>query len=277
MKYLSKLVLSAALVLLPVLTTGTPIKDDIPDRVFLSQVLAPIVAAKLPASSSSVTLNGHQYLPYAPGGSCPDNTTPCVLTGFVVNTTGDTGVVMFGICTDGSCLTNWDNMTMTVSVTGAGGAWTEDTAARAISTAANPQTTQFVFVAPNLTAGTYNLTITYTGVTPFYTAATLFDAAGANHTTPGDSAVSNNGVGVSSTTPTVTSAGNVTNSGELGLALLSCYAHGNSNTGVYNTADLNLTDGRLALYKALTQGVPTTAAATCNSGEWVASLIALKP
>lgn len=222
------------------------------------------------SAPAGVSLSGHQYFPS--GGvpaDCPDNTSSCKWANFVVHTTGDAGVVQFFTCHDGSCLTPFSG---TWTMTGCGGTWTEVTAARATTAKATVAT----FVAPNLTAQTCDITLTHGSLVLFYVGAELSDCSAASTTSPVDTSVSNPATG-NSATPSITSAGNVTNAGELGLVYFSCFSASITNTGTYTTGG---TDGAgsMALFKSsLTQAGTTTAAVACTIADYLATMIAITP
>ena len=137
---------------------------------------------------------------------------------------------------------------------------------------------QYRFVACNATAGTYTLNFNDSLNDDFfyYVRVSTVTLLNANASGCVDSSVSNVAT-ANSAAPSVTSAGNVSASNEVAVAVIECNASP-SNTGTYATLDLNTSNNVLVLSKANpTSGSPTTAAATCTSGSWWASLLSIKP
>jgi len=216
---------------------------------------------------SGVTPTNHTFIP---AGVCVDGMNNCnITTTFVIGATGDTGTVFMGYCEDVSCSLTGG----VVTVTGCGGTWTQTTSAASVQAA----WTQRVFTAPNLTVNvgcTIDVAIATNNF--YYSVFETIDANGANASTPVDSSVSNNATGTS-TSPSVTSSGNVSSSGELGIAMITCTGVC-TNTGSYATLDASGSGTVIILDKTNpTSGSATTAAVTNGTNSaWYASLIALK-
>lgn len=201
--------------------------------------------------------------------TCSSPTMSCAVTTVTIDNTGDTAQAWIGYCVAVGCNSTTDG---TFAVSGCGGTWTYNANASTLTA----RTIIRAWSAPNLTAGTCTVTFSNT-VNMYYGSPLVADVQYANTSTPIDSSVSK----ATSTTGTafsVTSTGNVTNLGELGLAFGVC-AGGSSwtNSGGYTTLT-STTGEQIGLYKSnLSSGAGTTAAATCGSGTtgWSGSLVAI--
>ncbi len=207
-------------------------------------------------------------------GTCNDSTT-CTIS--VTNGTGDAIWIMISSCMNSGCNT-FSGCTTSI----AGNSYTYSAISGATFTATNSTTTvitsTYYVAGSGTTAATFTATFTVSGTgCKFYFGDEFYASlSGANSTTPIDSGVSNTANGISGTT-SVTSSGNITNSGEVALAYLRSPAT-QTNTGsfsVLTAQDTNKTQS--AKYVNPPSGSGVTASATSTSGNWWATVVAFTP
>lgn len=250
-----------------------------------------VVNSKAPViSSGPVSVDGTALLIISNnngGTGCVDNTTvsnpgsACQMSatnGVNVPTSGDTLDVAMMLCMGPSCTTALGGAVV--------GATCGATTLTAISGASQTITSgsvrsQYRFYAPNMASGTCTLSITCTNVSSYltyYAVATVTYLKGANTSTPLDTSVSNVATG-SSTAPSVTSFGNVSQTGEVAVAVFSVDGTPTNSGGCSTTLGSNNSDTDMFVAKTgPTSGSGLTCAITSgSSGPWVASIASYHP
>lgn len=189
-------------------------------------------------------------------------------------TTGNTYVVYVAYCTDASCSSSGSDFT-TISVSDGTNTYTEVTAASVIPSGVK----YFIkpFVAKAVTGGTYTITISQTGTTQrfYYVGTGLYELSGANASNPIDANISAYSDG-SSASPSLTSPGNVSSSGEVMLANIGTQP-GFAFTGAFSLLNTLSSTALTASLVHPSAGSPVTLSGTQSSGGYWFSMIGIKP
>lgn len=224
--------------------------------------------------------NGMAHATAAPGGpvsithsgSSTCSSTSCTITSQVIGATGDAVIVNVQGCADASCAKDYSMCTVTV--TDGTNTYTRIAAASLAAT----QWNIYPFLATNATAGTYTITYAISGAacSMQYGGAAFADFHLASTTTPLDTAVTATAT-QTTTTPSITSAGNVSTSGEVGYAMMSNGSSAITPTGSYTSLTTIVTGATISSNSSLTAGATTTATGSETSHLTFLSLIAIKP
>lgn len=224
-----------------------------------------------------VTISSHGVT--ASPSSCANNSTTCAQSGSdtqaVVGVTGDTLVAVVHVASNISVTLPSG---CTVTATFGAQSMTFLTAAYNPGVAGN-SVSIWPFYLKNATAATDYLSFSISGVgCTFYYVQGIFwaDLAGASTTAPIDTSVTN--VSTSSGgSQAVTSAGNVTNSGEVGLCFVSYSVAITGYTGAFSLLDSGLTGNGDASLIHPSAGSPITCTATATLGSYGLSLFSVTP
>lgn len=218
----------------------------------------------------SVTVAHHTMM----GSVCSNNVTSCAYTGQVVGTTGNAVIAGIQFCIDVAC--GMSPASCTVSAADGTNTYTLVSAAVPTTLAGSSQWVVDPFLAKNATAGTYTVTFTISGAgcVFYYALASWADFAGANTSTPLDTAVS---VGGSGTTASISlsSAGNITHSNEVAYALVTGQ-NALTLSGTFSLLD-NLSTSLSADLVHPASGAGVTVTAGQGTGTYWASLVAISP
>lgn len=207
-------------------------------------------------------------------GSCANNSTTCTYTSHTV-VTGDTVYVSLGFCVASTLCTTTNTSTATVS----DGTNTYTSQACAHNNGDSYKWTTWGFVAKNVTGGTYTFTVQNTSQGMYFAQFELIDIQGANATSPVDSNVctSSNSAGTNTAAPSITSNGNVTNTGELIIGQMSTQ---NAFTigGAFSTLDAS--SGNTITFADLVNpasGSTVTLSGSQTSAKFTATMIGFTP
>ena len=225
----------------------------------------------------SISNKGNKGYPIT---GCGTSATSCTIPITVANT-GDTVVLAARFCSlNNSCLTHSG---CTVTASDGTNTYTYLSAASVANlSAAGTFYNIAVLYAKNATAGSYTATISITGTSCVlsYLSESYYDFSGANTTNPIDTGVSQTATsgGTQSASATITSSGNVTNSNEVAVAIISSGSHAITGTGSYSTLQTIIATAVDQDLVGPTSGSATTATATLSANDnWWYSLFAVTP
>lgn len=220
---------------------------------------------------TGVTISSHGR--YVDGGAATcSGTAPATCTvSSVAITTGDAVAVFWQYCDNASCVT--PEIPSSIAVSDGTNTYT-----LAVNGAAGAAVRSYAFVAKNVSGGTKTFSLTRTapsGNAVFYSAIYIIDLAGASLTAPVDTSGAANG---NSTSPSVTTSGNVTNANSVGLCALDAANGATVYTAPYTVLDFSVGDGRTdASTSNPTTGTTSTCAATTLSGLWATLIVVITP
>ena len=207
--------------------------------------------------------------------SCTSPSLTCGVP-LTISHTGDTMLVFLHICQAINCLTAG---VPTASMSDGTNTYTQIGS----NCVQSPTTiiTGCAFVAANVTAGSYTLTITMVAGSPgtntYFQIVQLVELSGGNHTTPLDSNVTQTGSGTSAA-PSITSPGNVTYPGEVGIGYQIVTSNPLTQTGVFSALD-NAGGNDIWSAKVVgpTVGSSLTLSASMTSGHYVFIMVGVRP
>ncbi len=222
----------------------------------------------------AVTISNHGVTSVP--STCTNGTDTCAQSGgdtpATVGATGDTLFVAVHVATNAGAVSP-----MGCTVTASDGTNTYTFLTGAFNAGVSSNTVPiWPFYAKNATAGTYNLSFSISGIgCDFYYVQGIFwvDLAGASTTAPIDTSVTNATTG----SQAITSAGNVTNAGEVGLCLASWNTAITGYTGAFSLLDSGLTGNGNADVVGPTAGSPITCTATGGAAQYGMSILAITP
>jgi hypothetical protein len=228
------------------------------------------------APGAGVSIDSNTYYASAHGtalSNCANAVaTNCqISTSFVIPHTGDAVTVSVTLCWDGSCATNFGSGALTLS--DGTNSYSLDVPASTSLLAQNV----YNFEACNATAGTYTLTLNASGGEHFYyvnvEAVTWLGAPASSCV---DTNVSNKANGTSAN-PSITSNGNVSQSGE-GILVLMVTGNSPTNSGSCTTLESGALLNNVVVLDKFnpTSGATITCAVSQTSATWVGSIIGIK-
>lgn len=234
-------------------------------------------------ASVSVTINNHAGFQFDNPGSnsCANTSTTCTFVSRVISATGDTAIVGWQGCVETTCNVNPITLGCTFSASDGVNTWTQITGSGS-ATAGGHYHNFYAFKAVNATTGTRTTTITISGVgcTFYYASMVWADFVGANTTIPIDILGTSGAEGWSSsntsTTPSATSAGNVSTAGSVGYAMVDT-ASAFTVGGVFSLLDNISTNRKTISVSNPTSGATLTASGTMTSGDWYIFAFVVKP
>lgn len=221
-------------------------------------------------SNAAIAIAGHSYISQSVGCTNGSDHPTCTFSDTLLST-GNTGIFIISFCGSSACTTTPSS----VSASDGTNTWSEVSAASLTLSNYN----KFVFVANSVTSGTRAVTVTVGSGNFYYSQIEEIELSGTNNTAPIDSAVSAATFGTS-TNPSITSSGNVSNAGEIAIVSFNS-ASGSTitNSGSYTTLDSSSVDSSIQVYLlSPSSGSTTTAAFTVSpSSTWQTVMFAIKP